>query len=198
MEPTGRRARKKRETYRALCGAAQELVHERGLDEVTVEDIAEAADVSVRTFFNYFPCKEAALVGIDPDVLTEIADEVRQRPDHEEPAEALRAVLLGDVDPGEMLRRRQLRNDLVERYPALLPRHLASMIQVEVALAAAVADRMGVDAATDPVPRVLVAAVMAGLRAGMRWWQESDRTEPLADVVDRAFGIVVADLSSVA
>jgi hypothetical protein len=97
-----------------------------------------------------------------------------------------------------MLRRRQLRNDLVERYPALLPRHLASMIQVEVALAAAVADRMGVDGATDPVPRVLVAAVMAGLRAGMRWWQESDRTEPLADVVDRAFGIVVADLSRVA
>jgi AcrR family transcriptional regulator len=198
MESAGRRERKKRETYRALCGAAQELVHERGLDEVTVEDIAEAADVSVRTFFNYFPCKEDALVGIDPDVLTEIADEVRERPAHEAPAEALRAVLLGDTDPGEMLRRRQVRNDLVERYPALLPRHLASMIQVEVALAGAVADRMGVEAATDPVPRVLVAAVMAAVRAGLRWWEESDRTEPLGDVLDRAFGIVVADLSSVA
>lgn len=197
MEPAGRRERKKRETHRALCGAAQELVHERGLDEVTVEDIAEAADVSVRTFFNYFPCKEDALVGIDPDVLTELADEVRERPQHEQPAEALRAVLLGDVDPGEMLRRRQLRNDLAERYPALLPRHLASLIQIEVALAGAVADRMGVDAATDPVPRVLVAAVMAGVRAGLRWWEESDRTEPLADVLDRAFGIVVADLSRV-
>src|SRR5262245_25521228 len=130
MEPAGRRERKKRETYRALCGAAQELVHERGLEEVTVDDIAEAADVSVRTFFNYFPCKEDALVGIDPDVLTGVADEVRERPGDETPAEALRAVLLGDTDPGEMLRRRQLRNDLVERYPALLPRHLASLIQI--------------------------------------------------------------------
>src|ERR687893_563497 len=59
----GRRERKKLQTHRALATAARELALARGLDGLTVEDIADAADVSVRTFFNYFSCKEAALVG---------------------------------------------------------------------------------------------------------------------------------------
>ncbi len=48
----GRRDRKKLETHQALRAAALRLVAQRGLQQVTVEDIAEVADVSVRTFFN--------------------------------------------------------------------------------------------------------------------------------------------------
>ncbi|MEA2702175.1 MAG: hypothetical protein QOD63_120 [Actinomycetota bacterium] len=193
---TGLRERKKRETHRALSGAAMELVRERGLDQVTVHDIAAAADVSVRTFFNYFSCREEAVVGVDEGILEELADEVRRRPDGERAIDTLRVVLAAEDDPDAMARRWQLRNELVRRYPALLPRHLATTVQVEEVLAGALAARWGLDPAVDPRPRIFVAAALAALRAALAWWEESDRSTPLAAVFDVALGHLVTDLPS--
>jgi AcrR family transcriptional regulator len=57
---------RRRESWRALQAAAIALVGSRGLARVTVDDIAEAAGVSRRTFFNHFPTKAAALFDPDP------------------------------------------------------------------------------------------------------------------------------------
>jgi AcrR family transcriptional regulator len=192
---TGRRERKKLDTYRALSEAAQELVLERGLDEVTVEDIAEAADVSVRTFFNYFQNKEAAVVGTDAAALSEFAQQLRDRPPREGPMAALRAVLLPGDDVTEVLKRWVRRNELIRRYPSLRARHLASVAELEDAMADAMAERLGVDPVADPTPRVVVAASLAAIRATLSWWLDSDRRTSLTTAIDRSLNDLPSNLS---
>src|SRR5579862_1272037 len=91
------RERKKLATRRALQRFALDLVAERGYSKVTIEDIAEAADVSPRTFFNYFPSKEAALLGADPERMEGMRRRLVDEPPDKSPLEALRAVMVDEV-----------------------------------------------------------------------------------------------------
>src|SRR5512140_1435491 len=91
------RERKKLATRRSLRRAALDLVAERGFAHVTVDDIAEAADVSPRTFFNYFPSKEAALFGTDPDRASELRQRIVQQAPGEPVLDALRMVMVSDA-----------------------------------------------------------------------------------------------------
>ena len=75
-EPDSLRERKRRATMVAIEDAATTLVLEHGYDAVTVDHICVRADVSKRTFFNYVPTKEAAVVGVAPD---SIPDDLRER-----------------------------------------------------------------------------------------------------------------------
>ncbi|MBI5160673.1 MAG: TetR/AcrR family transcriptional regulator [Micrococcales bacterium] len=63
------RERKKQQTWDAIHEAALRLVDAQGVDGTTIEQICHEADVSPRTFFNYFPSKPAAALGLPSDVL---------------------------------------------------------------------------------------------------------------------------------
>jgi AcrR family transcriptional regulator len=152
-----------------------------------VEDIARGTGVSERTFFNYFSCKEEAVVGVPEELLVELDAALRARPKRERPRDALRAVFAEWMDQDVILTRWGLRYELVNKYPGLLPQYLAALVEIESALAQSLAERMGVDTEADPSPRMLVAAVLAALRAGVSWWEESGRTVPLSRVLDQAF-----------
>lgn len=191
----GLRERKKVVTRQALMSAALRLATERGPDRVTAEDIAEAADVSVRTFFNYFSCKEDAVVGVDPERVEELVEQLAGRPAREAPLEAMRAVVIESLpryidDTGWVQR-----GALLRQHPQYRARQMAYLEDVERRLAQALAERIGVDADRDPYPALVVAEATAALRVALRYWQAPgiDATLPalVADVFDRlAAGLV--------
>ena len=72
----GLRERKRAATRTAITSAARGLTSEKGLNGYTVEEVCEAAGISRRTFFNYFPTKEDAIIGhADDDVPADVIDE---------------------------------------------------------------------------------------------------------------------------
>ena len=150
--------------------------------------------MSPRTFFNHFSSKDEAVVGIDDTAVAELADELRLRPRHEGPRTALRAVLVADADAASLLRHWRVRNELVRRYPVLLPRYLEAGVKVEEELAGALAERIGVDPSTDPYPRLLTATALAVMRTTLTWWSNhGEGDDQLLDALDRALEVVVPD-----
>ncbi|MDX6336824.1 MAG: hypothetical protein QOG05_4164 [Streptosporangiaceae bacterium] len=189
------RERKKLATRRSLRRHALDLVAQRGFMHVTVEDIAEAADVSPRTFFNYFPSKEAALFGADPERVAALREGVLHQAPGEPALDALRQVLaaearkvtseLGDLggEPQEMLRRMKV----VRADPHLRAAQSAHMANIESALAEALAERLGKDPARDPYPALLASIAGAVIRATTVFWASTGGAEPLDQLTDRAF-----------
>jgi AcrR family transcriptional regulator len=185
----GLRERKKAERFRTIASAARQLTLDRGLDAVSIEEISAAADVSPRTFHNYYSCKEEAIVGIEPSGVAATAAYMRDRPADETPFEALRALILHAPDQlsatGEEWVRR---TELLRRHPSLLPFYLAGLARTEEALVAALADRVGVDPARDPLPSVLVSATLASTRATIRWWHDHEPSMSLAEALEDSLG----------
>jgi AcrR family transcriptional regulator len=193
--PASLRERKKLATRRILRRVALDLVGERGLANVTVEDIAESAGVSPRTFFNYFPSKEAALFGGDPNR----ADELRRRIARDAPGEpvlsVLRTVMAQDAEaitdelrllggePADWLRRfKAVRAD-----PQVRAAQAAHMALIERAIGEGLAARLGANPETDAYPWVLAAAAAGVARACMAFWAGSAGAVQLSDLIDQAF-----------
>ncbi|MBX7469765.1 TetR/AcrR family transcriptional regulator [Streptomyces sp. NPDC001251] len=94
----GLRERKKRETRQRISDLATGLFLERGFDAVTIAEIAEVADVSVNTVYNYFPAKEDLFLDRSRGIVDRLSRWVRGRDDGESAAEAVLRELRAEVE----------------------------------------------------------------------------------------------------
>lgn len=187
----GRREQKKLKTRRALKDAALDLALEQGVESLTIEAISEAADVAPRTFFNYFACKEDALVTEAAEAAADLHQMLIERPSAESPLHALRVVITqSDFFSAVHVNRDRIlaRHRLVQEHPPLMTRQLAQYAQVERTFADALAVRLGSHVDQDPRPELLAALTVSVLRVAMRRWT-ADGREPLHQQIDAAFDL---------
>ena len=88
--PSDRRSRKRLATRQAISVAADRLFRKRGFDHVTVDEIAEAADVGRMTVFNHFARKEDMFFDRDEEAREVLRETLRKRDPHISPIETLR------------------------------------------------------------------------------------------------------------
>lgn len=193
---TGLRERKKAATRRTIRVAALELALEHGLENLTVEAISEAADISPRTFFNYFPSKEDALVTDAAGLGEALRPRILSHPSDESPLRVLRAVVTED-DPFALVHARRdralARQRMVRDNTSLQARQWAQHYQLERTVADALAERFGVDPDEDLRPSLLAGITGSVFRAALRKWADGD-TDSLRELLDSAFDLLEQDV----
>lgn len=200
--PAGRRERKKQRTREALIDAAFTLFAEKGFDATTVEEIADAVDVSSRTFFRYFASKEDVALTFQAEQHEAVLAAVAARPADEPVVTALRRAVVGIAracERGELgfdPARFYCLMDLMASSPAMLAGSLEYAQKKQADLTHAAAERMGVDPATDLRPHVVASTVTAAFRAASDALQCGTMGyDSLSAAVDAAFAIVEAGVN---
>ena len=179
------RERKRTRTRLMIQAEALRLFTEQGYSETTVEEIADAAAISPRTFFRYFPSKEDVVMWDEYDPLAlELLD---ARPDDEPLAESFRAVIRESL--GGLLR--QDRERLLSRIrlaatvPELRARFLDEQTQGIELVARFLASKRGTPE-DDLSLQVVGSALLAAVSVALDRWQEDGGKGDLLALLDRA------------
>ncbi len=160
----GLRVRKKDATRRRIAEEAMTLFLSRGFAATTLDDIAEAAGISKRSFFDYFPSKEDVVLAWQDVFKDELVAEVAARPPDESLAIAAERAMVAAVSRYDVAQARAHMR-LRDETPALRARDHLKYEVLEQALAEALLKRPGVK--RDPLRARLIAMVVVGaLRVG--------------------------------
>ena len=158
-EQPGLRERKKQRTRETIARAARELFAERGYHETTLPEIAEAADVSTRTIFAYFPSKEDILFSDFPAMKAALSEALAERPEGVGALETVREFILSS----HTMEKSELDEQLgrcVENDPTLRSHLRARIAELEDVIAAAIAKDIGAPEG-DIRPHVVAASLTA-------------------------------------
>lgn len=187
--PAGRRAAHKSRTRHAIEDSAWQLFAERGYDDVTLAEIAEAAGVGLRTVYRYFPTKDRLLDGRHGEMLAAASDALAALPGDAPLSRVLRsaaAAAIGDciMDPS----REQLRGRLAASTPAVAARQLALEADWMGLVTGELARRLGTGPG-DLRPSVLAGAAIGAVHGALTAWVAQPGSDPLR-LVDDALVLV--------
>lgn len=174
---------------------ALRLFVERGFDSTTIEQIADAADMSPRNFFRYFATKEQVVFEWRKANDSQLAAAVIARPASEPPLTALREALLSGVSryqDEEIVRVARL----ILETPGLRASEQENVKLLERELAEGVAQRLGCDPLRAMEPRILAALALRLFHSSLEYWLEGGCKGRVNEHVKRAFAIVEAAVST--
>jgi AcrR family transcriptional regulator len=179
----GLRERKKQRTRETIAHAAHELFAERGYHATTLPEIAEAADVSTRTIFAYFPSKEDILFSDFPVMKDALAQALANRPEGEEALETVREFIVSSHNTKKSELEDQL-SRCVENDETLRSHLRARLTQLEDLIAAAIAKDIGASK-NDLRPHVVAASLTAAFMALTERSGSSAKPKSAADMAAR-------------
>lgn len=169
------RERRRRQTARDIQDAALQLIRDHGFAHVTTEMIAQEAGISLRTFFNYFPNKEAAAVGPAPHIdKVVIADFVASKgPLVEDLTQLVREQL--QVNPPRKETIRTIHN-VVSKTPDLQTAFRGSLLTVTAQIETALIERLS---PTEVAPAGLLAELFGlAMSRTFNLWAHSETMSP--------------------
>ena len=188
MSPTGLRERKKQKTKEAIQREAMRLFQEQGYEETTIEEIAEAAEISPSTFFNYFPTKEDLVLYDRYDPM--MASLMLARPSEEPPSVVMQhmfkalAVVL-ERDQSIVLARARI----ALQAPELRARFWEELERARDMVSSVVATRTGRDADDFELRVVSMVLVTAAFEATQEWLRRGGR-DSMLNLVNQALDAV--------
>jgi len=198
---TGLRERKRRQTRAALSLAAIRLCVQRGWEDVTVDDIAADANVSPRTFRNYFSTKAEAVAAGHRERMLRIAEGLRARPASEPLWVAITNSVAAQFEPparkSEALRdaKRWLeRIRFILTEPAIQGEVLKTSAAAQVQLAEVIADRVGARRGKDLYPQMASAVVAAVVATVVDRWLRDGPSGSIVPLLRKAFELVSTGL----
>jgi AcrR family transcriptional regulator len=179
----GLRERKKQRTRETIISVAMELFAERGYEHTTIAEIADAAEVSPRTIFAYFPTKEDIVFCDLPDVQERLARALRERPEGATALDALRDFIAASFGPDPA---RALRKRIVAHDETLRRSERARFAPFEQLMVEAIAEDL--HAGPDDIRPQIVAAALIAAFSAVHDTDPAIEPEPLS--ADQAMAVI--------
>ncbi|MFE2283671.1 TetR/AcrR family transcriptional regulator [Streptomyces sp. NPDC059443] len=183
--------RRREATRFEIAEASAALFSERGYEATTVDDIARAAGISLRTFYRYCPAKEDALTPVLTAGVSTLVEQLALRPAGEPLTEAVQAAFTTATagaryeEPGQTVRLIQV----MSRVPAIRLRWLAAARAMQDRLVPVLALRTGrPESALDT--RLLAAVLIDAVTVALEHWAAEDGRDPLPEVSARALALL--------